>query len=224
MISWRFIGRGFVYAWDVGTGVKWAMVCPLVLTSFIWLIVYTYLGISVVPPPPLDLPRKQQGELSQRSRPDHRRFYQHHISLLPRHRPRLCMIQRKSDSAIISGASILVDKIIHSHNALNISECCPSDQIRAQLPPYTPHFGLASITNTNGRPRITYTTKHFHHFVHHHLLTSNNKAHAFLGVFLMYKESSSSSEMIPRELSYRTEWRRCFGLSLYLKITALVIS
>ena len=40
----------------------------------------------------------------------------------------------------------------------------------------------------------------------------------------MYKESSSSSEMLPRELSYRTEWRRCFGLSLYLKITALVIS
>ena len=27
MISWRFIERGFVYAWDVGTGVKWTVVC-----------------------------------------------------------------------------------------------------------------------------------------------------------------------------------------------------
>ena len=216
MISWRFIERGFVYAWDVGTGVKWAMVCPLVLTSFIWLIVYTYLGISAVPPPPLDLPQKQQGELSQRSRPDHRRFYQHRISLLPRHRPRLCTIQRKSDSAIVSGASILVDKIIHSHNALNISEPYPSDPRRAQLPPYTPHFELASITNTNGRPRITYITKHFRHFVHCHLLTSNDKAHTFLGVFLTYKESFPSSDaldMLSRKLSYRTEQRRCFGLS-----------
>ena len=87
MISWRFIKRGFVYARDVGTGVKWAMVCPLVLIWFIWLIVYTYLGISVVPPPHLDLPRQQQVEHLQRSRPDHRRSHHHqrHISLLPPH-------------------------------------------------------------------------------------------------------------------------------------------
>ena len=84
-----FIEGGFIY---VGMGVKWAMVSLLVLISFIWLIVYTYLGISIVPPPPLDLPQKQQGELSQRSRPDHRRFHQHRISLLPRHRPALCTI------------------------------------------------------------------------------------------------------------------------------------
>ena len=167
-----------------------------------------------MPPPPLDLPRQRQKEHSQRSRPDHRRSHQHCISLLP---PTLLRtIQLKSDSAIVSGPSILVDEILHSHNALNISEPYPSDRRRAQLPPYTAHFGLASITNTNCRPRITYTTNHFRHFVHRHLLTSNNKAHTFLGIFLTYKESSSSSDtldMFSRKLSYRTEQRRCFGLS-----------
>ena len=137
-------------------------------------------------------------------------------SHLPTSPTLLCMIQCKSDSAIISGPSILVDQIIHSHNALNISECYPSDQMQAQLPPYTPHFGSASITNTNCCPRITYTTKRFPRFLHRHLLTSNNKAHTFLGVFLTYKESSSSSDtldMFSRKLSYQTKWRRCFGLS-----------
>ena len=165
-------------------------------------------------PPPLDLPWQRQKEHSQRSRPDHRGSHQHHISLLP---PTLLRtIQLKSDSAIVSGPSILVDQIIHSHNALNISEPYPSDRMRAQLPPYTPHFGSASITNTNGRPRITYITKRFRRFAHRHLLTSNNIAHTFLGVFLTYKESSSSSDtldVLSRKLSYRTKWRRCFGLS-----------
>ena len=138
--------------------------------------VYTHLGISIVPPPTLDLPPQQQKEHSQRSRPDYRRSHQHRISLLP---PILLRtIQCKSDSAIVSGPSILVDQIIHSHNGLNISEPYPSDRMRAQLPPpYTPHFGSASITNTNCRPRITYITKRFRRFVHRHLLTSNNKAH-----------------------------------------------
>ena len=131
MISWRFIKRGFVYAWDVGTGVKWAMVHPLVLTSSIWLIVYTYLGISVLPSPPLDLPRQQQDKHSQRSHPNHRRSHQCHISLLPL--TLLHTIQRKSDAAIVSGPSILVDEIFHSHIAFNICEPYPSDPRRAQL-------------------------------------------------------------------------------------------
>ena len=167
--------------------------------------VYTYLGISFVPPPPLDLPRQRQKEHPQRSRPDHRRSHQHRISLLP---PILLRtIQLKSDSSIVSGPSILVDKILHSHNALNISERYPSDQRQAQLPPYTAHFGLASITITNARPRLPTSC---------HLLTSSDKAHTFLRVFLTYKESSSSSDtldMLSRKLSYRTKWRRRFGLS-----------
>ena len=167
--------------------------------------VYTYLGISIVPPPPLDLPRQRQKEHSQRSRPDHRRSYQHRISLLP---PTLLRtIQLKSDSAIVSGPSILVDEIFHSHNALDISERYPSDRRRVQLPLYTPHFGLTSIINTNARPRLP-TSRH--------LLTSNDKACTLLRVFLTYKESSSSSDtldVLSRKLSYRTKWRRCFGLS-----------
>ena len=90
---------------------------------------------------------------------------------------------------------------------LLISERYPSYRRQAQLPPYTAHFGLTSITNTNARPRLP-TSRH--------LLTSNDKAHIFLGVFLTYKESSSSSDTLDtlsRKLSYRTKWRRCFGLS-----------
>ena len=200
-----FIKRGSIYALDVGRGVKWVMVRPLVLVSSVWLMVYTYLGISIVPPPTLDLPPQPQKEHSQRSRPDHRRSHQHRISLLP---PiLLCTIQLKSDSAIVSGPEILVDEILHSHNALNISERYPSDRRRAQLPPYTAHFWLTSITNTNAHPRLP-TSRH--------LLTSNDKACTLLGVFLTYKESSSSSDTLDtlsRKLSYRTKWRRCFGLS-----------
>ena len=96
--------------------------------------VYTYLGSSIVTLPPLDLPRQWQKEHSQRSRPDHCRSHQHRISLLP---PTLLRtIQLKSDSAIVSGPSILVNEIFHFHNALNISERYPSDRRRAQLPPY----------------------------------------------------------------------------------------
>ena len=111
--------------------------------------VYTYLGISIVPPPPLDLPRQRQKEHSQRSRPDHRRSHQHCISLLPL--TLLRTIQRKSDSAIVSGPSILVDEILHSQTL----------SLRFKMSAATAVY----TSNTKGRPRITYITKHFRRFV-----------------------------------------------------------
>ena len=59
--------------------------------------------------------------------------------------PILHTIQCKSDLAIISGPSILVDEILCSHNALNISEHYPSNPRQAELPLYIPHLRLASI-------------------------------------------------------------------------------
>ena len=62
----------------------------------------------------------------------------------------------------------------------------------------SPRIGLdlshPSVKNTNTDPRIIFLAKRYRHFVHPHLLTSNGKAHTFLGVFQTCKESSSSSD------------------------------
>ena len=187
------------------------MVCPLVLTSFIWLIVYTYLCISIVPPPPLDLPRQQQEERPQRSRPDHRRSHQHRISLLPPHSSvRFNVNQTQPPSPVHPSSSIRLSTltmVLISLNPIPPIECEHSYH----------HIHLTSDRpSSQTQPRITYITKRFRRFVHRHLLTSNNKAHTFLGVFLTYKESSSSSDtldVLSRKLSYQTKWRRRFGLS-----------
>ena len=60
-----------------------------------------------MPPPPLDLPRKQQGELSQRSRPDHRRshHHQHRISLLPPHSSARFNVNQSQPSSLVPPSS-----------------------------------------------------------------------------------------------------------------------
>ena len=138
-------------------------------------------------------------------------------------------IQRKSDSTVISGPSLLVDEILKSHNVRNISELVhsvwagdtlalpstttttTSSSCTLSLRPksattaagtatvYTsPRIGLdlshPSVKNTKTDPRIIFLAKRYRHFVHPHLLTSNGKAHTFLGVFQTCKESSSSSD------------------------------